>query len=99
AIGWIDAWAIPTDAPNVEMAMKWIDFMSSPEFYVEWDSVAGAPVPANPRVVEQLPEDSFTNTVFGDPTVAERLAFITYTPADVREQWIELWEEVKASAR
>lgn len=96
AIGWTDAWAIPANAPNVEMALRWIDYMSSPEFYVEWDRVAGAPVPANPQVLEQMPEDSFTRTVFGDPDVAERLAFITDTPAEVRQEWIELWQEVKA---
>jgi spermidine/putrescine transport system substrate-binding protein len=95
AIGWTDAWSIPANAPNVEMALKWIDFMSSPDFFVEWDTVAGAPVPANPQVLAQMPEDSFTRTVFGDPTVSERLAFITSTPADVREQWVELWQEVK----
>lgn len=98
AIGWIDAWAIPTGAPNVEMALAWIEFMNSPEFYVEWDQRAGAPVPANPLVLAEMPEDSFTRTVFEDPTVADRLAFITNTPADVREQWVELWQEVKAQA-
>ncbi|GIV77371.1 MAG: spermidine/putrescine ABC transporter substrate-binding protein [Litorilinea sp.] len=99
AIGWIDAWSIPADAPNPELAYAWIDFMSSPEFYVEWDRVAGAPVPANPESLAQMPEDSFTNTVFGDPSVVEKLAFITYTPPEVREQWIELWQEVKAGAK
>lgn len=97
AIGWTDAWAIPANAPNVEMALKWIDYMSSPEFYVRWDTEAGAPVPANPQVLAQMPEDSFTRTIFGDPTVSERLAFITDTPPDVRQQWIELWQEVKVS--
>jgi spermidine/putrescine transport system substrate-binding protein len=96
AIGWIDAWAIPTDAPNVEMALAWIDYMNTPEFYVEWDNVAGAPVPANPAVLEAMPEDSFTRTVFGDPTVAERLAFITDTPTETREAWVELWQEIKS---
>jgi spermidine/putrescine transport system substrate-binding protein len=96
AIGWTDAWAIPANAPNVEMALKWIDYMSSPEFYVRWDTEAGAPVPANPLVLEQMPEDSFARTVFGDPEVSERLAFITDTPAEVRQEWIELWQEVKA---
>jgi spermidine/putrescine transport system substrate-binding protein len=96
AIGWIDAWAIPADAPNVEMALAWINYMNTPEFYVEWDNVAGAPVPANPAVLEAMPEDSFTRTVFGDPTVAERLAFITDTPADTREAWVELWQEIKS---
>jgi spermidine/putrescine transport system substrate-binding protein len=99
AIGWTDAWAIPKDAPNVEMALAWIDFMSSPEFFVRWDSTAGAPVPANPVVLEQMPEDSFTRTVFGDPDVSAHLAFITNTPADVREQWVELWQEVKAQMK
>lgn len=96
AIGWTDVWAIPAGAPNEAMALKWIDYMSSPEFYVKWDETAGAPVPANPATIEQMPADSFTRTVFGDPNVADKLAFITDTPADVREQWIELWQEIKA---
>jgi len=99
AIGWIDAWSIPKDAPNVEMALKWIDFMNSPEFFVKWDEVAGAPVPANPEVLDQMPDDSFTKTVFGSQDVTSKLAFITYTPSDVREKWNELWEEVKANAK
>lgn len=99
AIGWTDAWSIPKDAPNVEMALKWIDFMSSPEFYVRWDSTAGAPVPANPAVLEAMPENSFSRTVFGDPAVSSKLAFITNTPADVREQWVELWQEVKTQMK
>jgi spermidine/putrescine transport system substrate-binding protein len=99
AIGWTDAWAIPKDAPNVPLALAWIDFMSSPEFYVRWDSTAGAPVPANPQVLAQMAEDSFTRTVFGDPAVTEKLAFITNTPAATREAWVELWQEVKAEMK
>ncbi|HMN28493.1 MAG TPA: extracellular solute-binding protein [Caldilineaceae bacterium] len=99
AIGWTDAWAIPTAAPNPTMARAWIDYMSSPEFFVEWDKVAGAPVPANPQVLEAMPAESFTRTVFGDPAVVERLAFITNTPAAMREQWIELWQEVKTQMK
>lgn len=95
AIGWIDAWTIAADAPNAEMAAEWISFMSSPEFYLEWDKRAGAPVPANGETLEQLPEDSFTRRVFGNPEVTGQLAFQTYITPEKREDLLAMWQEVK----
>ena len=97
AIGWVDSWAIPRDAPHLETAMKWIDFMTSPEFYLEWDSKVGAPVPSNEKTVAALPDDSLNKSYLGRPDVLARLVFYAPLSEDVKEEWIELWEEVKAT--
>lgn len=94
-IGWVDVWTVAADAPNAELAIEWINFMNDPEFYLEWDRVAGAPVPANADTLEQLPEDSYTRQLFSDPAVLDRLAFQTYIPAETRDSLLEMWQEVK----
>ncbi len=95
AIGWIDTWTIAANAPNAELAIEWINFMNDPEFYVEWDRVAGAPVPANTETLELLPDDSMNKQLFSNPEVVERLVFQTYIPDDVRQELQLLWQEVK----
>jgi spermidine/putrescine transport system substrate-binding protein len=95
AIGWVDVWTVAADAPNPEMAIEWINFMNDPEFYLEWDSVAGAPVPANSATLEQLPDDSYTKQLFSDPEILDRLAFQTYIPVETRDALLLMWQEVK----
>lgn len=97
AIGWIDSWAIPKDAPHYETALKWIDFMLSPEFYLEWDSKVGAPVPSNEKTVAGLPADSLNRSYLSQPDVLARLIFYVPLSKEENEKWVELWEEVKAS--
>lgn len=96
AIGWVDTWTIPTDAPGAELADEWIEFMTSPEFYLRWDSEVGAPIPANTATFEQLPEDSFNKQVFGDPPDTGNLAFMTFIEEEKREDLLAIWEEAKA---
>lgn len=99
AIGWVDTWTIPTDAPGAELADEWIEFMTSPEFYLRWDSEVGAPIPANTATFEQLPADSFNKQVFGDPPDTSNLAFMTFIEEEKREQLLEMWEEAKTNAQ
>ena len=42
-----------------------------------------------------LPEDAFNRTVMGDPAVVERLQFMAPMSDDTRNQYLELWQEVK----
>jgi spermidine/putrescine transport system substrate-binding protein len=97
AIGWVDAWAIPAKAPNAATALKWIDYMISPEFYVQWDTKAGAPPSANAKAIAALPADAFNRKVMGDPTVAKRLIFMKNITDEQRKQYVKTWEEVKAA--
>jgi spermidine/putrescine transport system substrate-binding protein len=97
AIGWLDGLSIATDAPNAEAAAKFIDFMVSNDFYVKWGSAVGAPASANEKANAELPADAFNKTVLGDPAVVSRLQFMAPVPEDRRQEYLELWQEVKTS--
>jgi len=94
AIGWFDGLSIPTGAPNRDLAHAFIDFMVDPEFYVRWDTDVGAPASANAVANAQLPPDAL-NRKLSDPAVVKRLQFMAPIPDDRRQQWLELWQEVK----
>jgi spermidine/putrescine transport system substrate-binding protein len=96
AIGWFDGLAIPTNAPNLEAAYAFIDFMVSPEFYVRWDTTVGAPASANLKAMESLPGDAFNRTILADPEVQKRLQFMAALSDEKRKEYTDLWEEVKA---
>ena len=96
-IGWIDTWAIAKDAPNMEAAYKFINYMISPEFFVKWDTEVGSPAPTSQAVLDQLPEDAFNRTVMGDEEIVGRLTWMETVPQEDREAWNQMWEEVKAS--
>jgi spermidine/putrescine transport system substrate-binding protein len=97
ALGWIDTWAIAKDAPNKEIAYKWLDYMISSQFYITWDTTSGAPAPTTQQSLDALPEDSFNRIVMGNPEMIDRLVFMESMSPQVREDWNRIWEEVKAS--
>lgn len=99
AIGWLDGLSIPAGADNVEGAQAFIDYMISPEFYVEWDQSVGAPVSANLKAVEGLEETAFNRAVLGDPEVAARIQFQKPVSEEDREAYLALWQDLKASAQ
>ena len=95
-IGWIDTWSIVKDAPNREAAYKFIDYMLSANFYVKWDTEVGAPAPTSQTTLDQLPEGAFNRDVMGDPEVVARLVWMETVPEDARQEWNQMWEEVKS---
>jgi len=95
AIGWFDALAVAAGSGNPDAAAAFIDWMVDPEFYVPWDTEVGAPVSSNLAALEALPDAAVNKTVFGDPTVADRITFMEPMPDERREAWLELWQEVK----
>ena len=97
AIGWFDGLCIATDAPNVDAAAQFIDFMVDPAFYVPWDTQIGAPASANIQANLALPEDAMNRTILGDPAVAERLQWMAPISEDQLQSNQELWDEVKTS--
>ena len=94
-VGWFDTLTIAAGAPNPEGAAKFIDYMISPEFYVTWDTQSGAAVSANQKAVEALPADAFNRTVMGAPDVMSRVKFMQPIPEEKRQEFQELWSEVK----
>jgi spermidine/putrescine transport system substrate-binding protein len=94
AIGWVDAWAIPTNAPHEEAALAWINYVIGPDFFVPWDKEKGATAPANEESMRDLPVP-FTRQLLGDPAVVKRLVFFRGISEDQRKKYLQLWEEVK----
>jgi spermidine/putrescine transport system substrate-binding protein len=97
AIGWFDGLTIAAKAPNPDGAHKFIDFMVSPEFYVKWDNDVGAPVSANAKADQQLPEDALNRAVLSNPDVIKRLQWMAPASDETRKKYDELWNEVKTS--
>ncbi|MBO0662591.1 ABC transporter substrate-binding protein [Jiella flava] len=95
AVGWLDTFAIPQGAKNVEGAERFIDYMLSPDFYTKWDETVGAPVSANARAVAALPADSFNRKVMGAPAVADRIQFQEPITDAQREDYLKLWQSLK----
>ncbi|MEO3429274.1 ABC transporter substrate-binding protein [Pelagibius sp. CAU 1746] len=97
AVGWLDGLSIPAGSKNVDAALAFIDYMISPEFYVEWVNKVGAPVSANRKAVAGLDESAFNRAVLGDPAVAERVVFQKPVSDENREMYLQLWQELKAA--
>ena len=55
AIVWRDALSIPANAPDLNAAYAFIDFLISPDFYAAWGTAGGAPVAANTAAVSSWP--------------------------------------------
>jgi spermidine/putrescine transport system substrate-binding protein len=96
ALAWRDALSIPTNPPNEETAYKFINYMTSPEFYAGWSKAGGAPVPASTQALNELSADSLTRTVLADPANIPRLRFKKAVPDETLSKYAELWEETKA---
>lgn len=97
AIAFRDAISIAKDAPNVDGAEAFINYMVSAPFYEGWVKVGGAPVSANQKAIEQLPESSLTRTVLTTPEALPRINFKGPLTDAQRQSYLDLWQEVKAS--
>ena len=99
AVAWLDAFSIPAGSKNVEGAQAFINYMIDPKFYVEWVTKVGAPVSANTKAVEALPEDAFNRKVMGDPEVAKRIQFQAPITDAQREAYLALWQQLKVDVK
>jgi len=99
AVAWLDAFSIPAGSKNVEGAQAFINWMIDPKFYVEWVTKVGAPVSANTKAVEALPEDAFNRKVMGDPEVAKRIQFQAPITDAQREAYLALWQQLKVDVK
>ena len=99
AVAWLDAFSIPAGSKNIEGAQAFINYMIDPKFYVEWVTKVGAPVSANTKAVEALPEDAFNRKVMGDPEVAKRIQFQAPITDAQREAYLALWQQLKVDVK
>lgn len=96
ALAWRDGLSIPTNPPNPEAALAFIDYMTSPDFYAGWAKAGGAPVTANAKAVEALSAESLTRQVLANPANVGRLKFQGPLSDETRQAWLDLWQETKA---
>ncbi|HEY3424646.1 MAG TPA: ABC transporter substrate-binding protein [Negativicutes bacterium] len=94
AIGWVDNWAIVRNAPNQDLAYKFIDFMLDKEFQENW-AKSGGPAPTNRLAIAGLDAKLVEDNSMSE-TVLNKLYFIAYQDDATKKAWNELWQEVKA---
>ena len=95
AVGWFDGLAIGTDAPNAEGAHKFINYMIEPTYYVEWATKVGAPASANPKAMAALPDSDPSKAFYSDEAAIKRLQFMAPLSDKERQDFSDLWAEVK----
>jgi spermidine/putrescine transport system substrate-binding protein len=96
AIGWLDSLSIPDSSTHRQAAGQFIDWMIDPEFYVKWNE-DGAPASANADAAAALPDDAFNKVVLADPDVVARVHFQDATSPETREQYLQIWQTLKAA--
>ncbi len=94
AIGWVDNWAVVKDAPNEDMAYKFIDYMIGYEFQKAWVT-SGGPAPVNKAVADDLDPQFVKDNNLGEDAI-NKLYFMAYRDGETKKNWNELWQEVKA---
>jgi len=99
APAWISVWSIIRGTKNYDLAVKWINYMTSVEFLARYANTPGgeSPAPANARVKRLLSRKVILQTGLDESVLPRAVFFPHLTPAQ-QSQWNTLWEEVKASA-
>lgn len=95
AIAWLDGLSVPASSTRMEGALKFIDTMIDPAFYLTWSTQSGAPASANTVAMEQLPPDDLNRQIHSPANLA-RLQFMRPLPDARRKAFDALWQEVKA---
>lgn len=95
AIGWVDNWGIAKGCDNEELAYAFIDWMISKDFQQSW-AESGGPAPVNQAAAEAL-DPEYAASAAMDEESLNRLYFMEYRSDEVKQQWNELWTEVKAN--
>jgi spermidine/putrescine transport system substrate-binding protein len=95
ALGWLDSLAIPATSTKKDDALKFLNYMIDPAFYLTWAKESGAPASANEKAMEQLPADDLNRQIH-KPEYLTKLQFMSSMPDDRRQSFSDIWEEVKA---
>ena len=94
-LGWSE-----NDYGNIVMAFQaayaFIDYMIGKEFYAGWVKAGGAPVSANAKAIEELPDSSLTRQILATPDALKRLNFKGPLSDEQRQEYLDLWQETKA---
>lgn len=93
-IGWVDYWGIVRDTPNEEIAYAFVNEMISRRFQLEFVR-KGGPAPVNANALAAV--DPKVRDLMGmSLQEIDRLHFIEYRDPQTKQDWNEIWQEVKA---
>ncbi|MDR1921220.1 MAG: extracellular solute-binding protein [Candidatus Adiutrix sp.] len=95
AIAWADYWAIVKDAPNYELAVKWLDFMTGEEFQTAFATDENAHSPVNEKVAAQLTDDQ-KKILWLYPEAPAKIFMQKAEDPKQRGEWLEIWNEIKS---
>ncbi|MFF1831473.1 PotD/PotF family extracellular solute-binding protein [Paenarthrobacter sp. NPDC058040] len=96
-VGWADNWSIAADTKNAELAYKWVNYMTSPQFLSKWaeSESSNSPAPTNQEVVRQLSADA-QERIQANPDRISDLTMQLPLPVDRLQSWISAWQQVTA---
>ncbi|HEV7184831.1 MAG TPA: extracellular solute-binding protein [Leifsonia sp.] len=99
AVGWIDNWAISAKTKNLDLAYKWLNYMTSKQFLGTWtdDPADASPAPANKKVVASL-KSTTLDRLQANPNKISSLALQLPEPAARLQSWVDAWTQVKAGS-
>jgi spermidine/putrescine transport system substrate-binding protein len=97
-VGWVDNWTIVKNAPHLDLAYKWINYMIGTQFQVRYanDLSAEPPAPSNSTVQAHL-SARVSRLIMLHPEWLGRLSLQRAMPQASLQAWTRLWEVVKAS--
>jgi spermidine/putrescine transport system substrate-binding protein len=95
AVGWSDFWAIATDAPNPDLAHKWLDFMSGEQFQTDFANDPYGAIPSNTDALSALTDD-LKKAFFIYPEAPTNLVMQASQDEETKQAWLEVWNNVKS---
>jgi spermidine/putrescine transport system substrate-binding protein len=100
-VAWVDAWTIVKNAPHLDLAYAWIDYLTGKDSYLAWSLEENPsnlpPLSTNQKAYAALPakfkERHPDSGIFTDPS---KVAFQEGISTDLLNQWTQTWQAVKA---
>jgi len=92
---WIDVMAIPKDAPNVEAAHRWIDFLLEPKIAASSSEVSGYANANKAALALMKPEIAGNPLIYPVTEMRRKLYTISAGSADEVRMRTRLWTNVK----
>jgi spermidine/putrescine-binding protein len=98
AVGWIDTWTISAKTKNLDLAYKWLNYMTGSQFLSKWANTPAdaSPAPANEKVVASL-STAVNTRLQANPGKISSLALQLPEPAATLQAWEDAWQKAKAS--
>lgn len=95
SVVWIDNLAIPIDAPNVELAHVFIDYILDAHVGADISNYTAYASPNQAAIDMELIDEEYLNdtSIYPDEEISARLFFIT-EDADTEQDYLDAWDEI-----